>query len=238
MGLALAFKRALIYKFDFSFPYILLRVYNETSIISIIILFQCFNGFSQISIKDVSRFGNLKEVKNLYHFLLSHPVDSSKDWISKPGQLKFYDTGVNRFFERQAMMKTFEKIKLANLQTQYIVLHGANQLIEYFSDDSIFIERKSEYYKKNPPDANADLDKLKNDYFAGFIVHDKFYPAIEMRLQESGKLLYLLPIVWFDKTEGEILKNYSRKKIKSSRVKQATSVDSLLCSIIKVRKKK
>lgn len=191
----------------------------KASIISIIILIQCSNGFSQISIKDVSSIGNLKEVKNLYHFLLSHPVDTSKDWMSKPDQLKFYDSVVNKFFDRPAMLKEFDKIKLANIQTQYVVLHGANQLIDYFSDDSIFIEGKLGYFKKNPHDDKMDLDKLKNDYFAGFIIHDKFYPAVEMRLQESGKLLYLLPMIWFDDTAGQILKNYLKKKISSSRAK-------------------
>ena len=176
MGLALAFKRALIYKVDLRsiyklfFQYNLLRDYiMKTSIISIIIIFKCFNGFSQISIKDVSGIDNLKEVKNLYHFLLSHPVDTSKDWMSKPDQLKFYDSALNRFFDRQAMMKEFDKIKLANMQTQYVVLHGTNQLIDYFSDDSIFIESKSEYYKKNSHDNNVDLDILKNDYFGDLL---------------------------------------------------------------------
>ena len=183
-------------------------------IIIIIFLFQCFIGFSQISIKNVPDNGNLKEAKSLYHFLLAHPVDTSRDWMSKPDQLKFYDSVVNRFFDREAMLKEFDKMKLVNIQTQYVVLYGIDRLIEYVPADSIFIERKLKYYKKNPHDDNMNLDKLKNEFFAGFIIHDKFYPMVEMRLQESGKLLFLLPMIWFDDAEGKIVGDFLNRQIK------------------------
>jgi hypothetical protein len=187
----------------------------KKGIISIIIVVYSIKVFPQTSIKNISGGSNLKEVKNLYHFLLTRPVDTSKNWMFIPEQIKFYDSAVNLFFDREAMLKIFDSLKLGNINLQYAVLHGVNSVINYVSPESIFIEKKLEYYKKNPPGQNIDSNKLRNDLFAGFIINEKFYPLVEMRLEESGKLLFLLPMIWFDDAEGKIVSDFLNRHSKS-----------------------
>jgi hypothetical protein len=182
------------------------------------IILQYHTGYSQIVFNgvDQSKQSKLIQVRN---FFVSRPaIDFGIDsGTINPELLTTYDTAINIFFNYEQMIKEFNDYKGGSKfeylkYYQYRALNGIHKMIDYVREDSILVMKKKDYMVKYEPLNSLDSSQLDNFFLGGFIINGEYYPMIEMKFDKSDKLIFIMPMIYFDTDKAEVIKNFLKRQ--------------------------
>ena len=180
----------------------------------ILLILQSFLTNSQIVFKyvDMNKQDHFNQLKKFFsnHITVDFGPDSGS---IRPELLKVYDSAISHFFNHEEMIKEFNDYKEGRQVEflkyyQYRALNGIDKAIDYIQEDSIFVMKKIAYLEIYEPTDTADIKQAIDLVLGGFIINGDHYPLIEMKFDKSNKLIFIMPLLYFEKDKAKIINDF------------------------------
>lgn len=165
----------------------------------LVFFLQSFCGFSQIRFIQVE--GNRqKKLAQLTEFLISRPAISwsGDSAIVQTEKEKICDIIMNTFFS-----KTQGSVQAITCKA----LNNIDKILDYIPADSIFVMNE-DYIKQYEKEGSIDTNELDDRFVGGFSINSYYYPVLEIKFDQSDKLVFIVPIIYFDKGKSEIIEAF------------------------------
>jgi hypothetical protein len=190
----------------------------KSGFLLIVIFLQSFYGYSQIIFSGLDQNRQSKLIQLKSFFISRSTIDFGADsGFIKPGLLKMYDTVINSFFNYEQMIKEFNNYeggyKLEYLKYyQYRALNGIDKIMDYVQEDSIVIMNKKEYLIKYQPMEKPDTNQINDIFVGGFTINGDYYPMIEMKFDKFDKLVFIVPMIYFDNDKANVVYAFLKRQ--------------------------
>ncbi len=140
-------------------------------------------------------------VSSLYLFLKSRATNTSlkeEDFANTSGSI--YDTITKKFFNESLALKELKEKEIGDLRFQHQLLYGIDKSLDLVPEDSMFFVSADRSFEVLTQEEKELLTSERNKYVAGYLIKGKLYPLLNIKMDDSGKFIYILPFIYFDQS--------------------------------------